>query len=272
MLAALGWLGAARAEPGALPYLFLSSGGVAGGVSAGGSAADELEGRFAPPSGATRVAVAPRSFGAWLRRLPLLPATSPVLLYDGSTKPNQRAHAAVVALDVPKRDLQQCADAVMRLRAEYLLALGKPHEIRFHPDPGKPRALSYTGSVEARAEFMRYMLRVFSAAGSASLQAELARADGPARPGDVLIQGGYPGHALQVLDVAEGGGRRYVLLGQSYMPAQQFHVVRNPTDAALSPWYDEATLDKAPGLMTPEWWRPFMRKDLRRFPAASGEP
>lgn len=254
---------AARAEPPPLPYLFAQPDVLS---------IDDLATRFPPPARAERVPLSPQGFGAWLRHLPLLPPASPVLLFDGTQKPNQRAHVAVVALDVPRRDLQQCADAVMRLRAEYLLALGRPQEIRFHPDPGKPRALAYTGSASQREEFMRYMLRVFSAAGSASLQAELARADGPAQPGDVLIQGGYPGHAVIVLDVAQAQGRRYLLLGQSYMPAQQFHILRNNTDAALSPWYDEATLDAAPGLMTPEWWRPFLRKDLRRFPRAAGEP
>lgn len=265
----LSLLGAAEAyaETGALPYLFPTAGAAATGQ-------DGLVDRIALPqvAGVRRAAVQPRSFGEWLRHLPMLPASSPVLLYDGSRKPNQAAHAAVFALDVPRRDLQQCADAVMRLRAEYLLALGRPREIRFHPDPGKPRVLAYSGTAEARADFMKYMLRVFSEAGSASLQAELARVTGPVQPGDVLIQGGYPGHAILVLDVAEAAGRRYLLLGQSYMPAQQFHLLRNSGDDALSPWYDEATLDGLIGLKTPEWWRPFSRKDVRRFPAVPGEP
>ena len=110
--------------------------------------------------------------------------------------------------------------------------------------------------------------RVFADAGSASLQAELSKLspnNAPLRPGDVLIQGGYPGHAVIVLDVAEGaGGKQWILLGQSYMPAQQFHVLKNPRNEALSPWYD--TADLAGGLQTPEW-RPFSRGDVRRFPA-----
>jgi len=82
------------------------------------------------------------------------------------------------------------------------------------------------------------------------------------QPGDVLIQGGYPGHAVLVLDVAAGkDGRRWLLLGQSYMPAQDFHVLVNPATPS-SPWYDAAAL--ATGLKTPEW-RPFTRRDVRRF-------
>lgn len=248
-----------------LEYLFLPA-------SRARTDTDSIQGRFAPPTGTERVSVAPHSFADWLRELPLLPIGSPVLLYDGQQKPRQDVHAAVTSLDVPKRDLQQCADAVMRLRAEYLLALGKPQQIRFHPDPGKPRALAFAGG--SRADFMSYMLRVFSAAGSASLQAELPKvaASTPLQPGDVLIQGGYPGHAILVLDVAAGGGRRLILLGQSYMPAQQFHVLKNTQDPALSPWFDEARLDTKPGLFTPEWWRPFARSDVRHFAKIPGEP
>ena len=228
-----------------------------------------LSARFAVPDGARRPALPAQSYGAWLRELPLLADGAPVLLFDGRQKPRQDVHAAVVAMDVPARDLQQCADAIMRLRAEYLLASKRSTDIVFHPDPGKPRALRYSGGT--RADFMRYLTRVFVEAGSASLQAELVPVNGPAQPGDVLIQGGHPGHAVIVLDVAEASatatraGKRYVLLAQSYMPAQSLHVLKNPGAPSDSPWYDEAALDGGPGLATPEW-RPFRRKDLYRFP------
>lgn len=229
--------------------------------------AGNLESRFAAPPGSARIELPAASFGAWLRRLPMFPTGAPVRLYTGELKPRQDVHAAVVLLDVGKRDLQQCADAVMRLRAEYLLARGKPELIRFHPEPGRPTALTYSG--HTREAFMRYMTRVFSDAGSASLQAELVPVRGPVQPGDVLIQGGHPGHAVQVLDVAAGGGKRYLLLGQSFMPAQQLHVLKNLGAPDLSPWFDEAALDGSPGLLTPEWL-PFTRKDVRRFPALPG--
>lgn len=229
------------------------------------AAAETLEARFAPPPGAARVAVADGSFGDFLRRLPLKPRGAAVHLYDGRLKPRQDVHAAVVDLDVPPRDLQQCADAVMRLWAEYRYARGAV--VAFHPDPGRPRALTFDARTPdrrgLRAKFDRWLIRVFADAGSASLQAELRGTAGPVQPGDVLIQGGYPGHAILVLDVAAGAdGRRWLLLGQSYMPAQEFHVLRNA--ASPSPWYDAAALSTAAGLVTPEW-RPFSSRDLRRF-------
>jgi hypothetical protein len=191
-----------------------------------------------------------------------------VLLYDGARKARQDVHAAVVDLDVGRRDLQQCADAIMRLRAEYLFASGQPRRIQFHPEPGKKKVLAYTGRGDDRRALARFMVRVFSEAGTASLQAEMPRVKDGAQtlaPGDVLIQGGYPGHGVLVLDAAVGdSGRRYVLLGQSFMPAQQFHVLKNLADPAISPWFDAAALGSAEGLKTPEW-RPFRLQDVRRF-------
>jgi hypothetical protein len=81
--------------------------------------------------------------------------------------------------------------------------------------------------------------------------------------GDVFIQGGSPGHAVLVVDVAEDSkGRRAVLLAQSYMPAQDIHVLRNPS-TPNNPWY---VIDGDGPLTTPEW--DFPGGSLRRFTAA----
>ncbi|HYV64892.1 MAG TPA: DUF4846 domain-containing protein [Myxococcales bacterium] len=222
---------------------------------------EDLAHRIAPPTGAVRTRLDPGTFGDWLRHLPLLPEGAQVHLYDGRLKARQDVHAAVVDLDVGNRDLQQCADAVMRLRAEYLWAAGREGEISFHPQPGKATALAWTGGRDRRA-FAKFLIRVMAQAGTASLAAELAPVgQRPLEPGDVLIHPGYPGHAVLVLDAAQGAdGRRYLLLGQSYMPAQQFHVLRNASDPSLSPWFEAG-----PSIRTPEWPRPFEPGDARRF-------
>ena len=80
------------------------------------SAADTLEQRIPPPPGFQRAPVPEQSWGAWLRGLPMKPAGAPVLLYNGAPKWRQDVHVAVVDIDVGSRDLQQCADAIMRLR------------------------------------------------------------------------------------------------------------------------------------------------------------
>src|SRR6185437_4535612 len=86
-----------------------------------------LESRFLPPRGFARVPLPARSFGAWLRGLPLAPPGTPVKSYLGrvvlpADHPNL---AAVVAIDVGDADLQQCADSVIRLHAEWLYAQGR---------------------------------------------------------------------------------------------------------------------------------------------------
>ncbi|MEO6951449.1 MAG: DUF4846 domain-containing protein [Polyangia bacterium] len=251
LLLSLPLSGAASAAPLGYPWMI-----------PGDTSHEALSHRFPAPPGYTRVPLARGEFGAWLRELPLEPAGTAVRLFDGKEKPRQDVHLAVVAIDVGDRDLQQCADAVMRLRSEFLLARGQT--IVFHPDPKKKlHTMLFDPRIPDpnRKRFHRYLTTLFSEAGSASLQAEMAQATAPAQPGDVLIQGGYPGHAILVVDeVVDPGGKRKLMLAQSYMPAQQIHLLKA---ADGTPWFDEAALDKG-GLKTPEW-RPFHRKDVRRF-------
>jgi hypothetical protein len=238
------------------------------------SASQPLRERIAPPPGYQRVVVDAHSFGAWLREIPVRPADEPVLLYDGRRKPAQDLHVAVVDIDVGKRDLQQCADAVMRLRAEYLFANGRRDEICFRAVSGD--ALPYAsyrrglrpakGSASAWAQraaasdswtgFRQYLNLVFGIANTASLARELEPVRDPRTlvAGDVYIEAAHAarfGHAVLVLDVAQNAaGERVFLIAQSYMPAQQIHVLRNPNQRELGPWY-RAPQDAS--LATPEW-------------------
>jgi hypothetical protein len=211
-----------------------------------------------------------------------------VLLFDGELKRNQRAHYAALDIDTGSRDLQQCADAVIRLRAEYLFSTPCANGITFDFTSGDPAAWSrwrdgfrprVSGShVEWRKaapadasyeSFRAYLDSVFTYAGSYSLSRELRPVSDPRQvlPGDVFVQGGFPGHAVIVVDVAEqSDGARVFLLAQSFMPAQSIHLLVNP-DSTLSPWYRAAATGP---LETPQWC--FEHGDLRRFPARSCEP
>ena len=218
--------------------------------------------RIAPPAGFARLPAAGGSFAEWLRNLPLRPAQTPVRLYDGRLKSSQDKHVAVVDIDTGDRDLQQCADAIMRLRAEYLLSAGRAQDIGFNDSNGK--RIAYRGTAADRKAFQRYMIRVFVYAGTYSLARELKPvAVGDMAIGDVFIKGGFPGHAVLVVDMAvdqTSGEKRFLLL-QSFMPAQDMHILKNPKSADGSPWY--AIPDPSDDLVTPEWV--FKPKALRRF-------
>jgi hypothetical protein len=106
------------------------------------------------------------------------------------------------------------------------------------------------------------MKYIFSYANTASLKKELTVVGiETILPGDVFIQSGNPyGHAVTVVDVAEDvHGNRVFLLAQSYMPAQETHLLINPKNQQLSPWYEA----KDGAILTPEWR--FESTDLRRF-------
>src|SRR5688500_12113193 len=153
-----------------------------------------LASRIAPPPGFERTPVEPASFAGFLRALPLKPGRPAVLLHDGREKPNQDAHHGVIDIDTGKRDLQQCADAVIRLRAEYLWSAPRRDAITFRFTSGHPcpwpkwaagerpviRGNAVTWSKSAAADssytsFRRYLDTVFAYAGTLSLNKELKK-------------------------------------------------------------------------------------------------
>lgn len=204
---------------------------------------------IALPRGYKRVPASDNTFAGWLRDLPVRKDPH-VYLYDGRLKRNQTAQFAVLDISVGKKDLQQCADAVMRLRAEYLFSQKRYSEIVFRDNAGK--SYRWTGA-NNRAAFDRYLETVFSYCNSASLENQLTPVvhSKDIQAGDVLIKGGFPGHAMIVTDVATNSdGNKIYMLAQSYMPAQDIHIVRNPLIGEYSPWYYVSDDQE---IVTPEW-------------------
>lgn len=219
------------------------------------------------PAGYHRIPVPAAAFAAWLRNIPLKKDRT-VYLFNGVRKSNQNAQFAVLDITVGKQDLQQCADAVMRLRSEYLYSRKNYLAIDFYTGPGK--RLNFEdwrkGHELSRSGFDEYLRIVFTYCGTQSLEKQLLPV--PSFPGifagDVLIKGGSPGHAMLVADIAEDNrGHRLYLLAQSYMPAQDIHIVNNPADPALSPWYRAESPDSL--IITPEWT--FKTNQLRTWPS-----
>ncbi|MEO0731632.1 MAG: DUF4846 domain-containing protein [Bacteroidota bacterium] len=242
-----------------------------------------IQTRFPTPEGFTRASYPTRSFAAYLRDRPLEPHGSKVYLYDGREKNTQRVHAAVLDVDVGRRDLQQCADAVMRLRAEYLWSEERYNDISFNFVSGFPaeyrrwrggeriRVRGNTvnwvpggGPDASYAAFRKYLTMVFAYAGTASLVHELKpRPLEDITVGDVFIRGGSPGHAVIVVDkVVDSAGEAMVLLAQSFMPAQDIHVLLNPLATDGNPWHRVADMEEE--VRTAEHL--FAPDELRHFP------
>jgi hypothetical protein len=252
--------------------------------------------RVAAPRGYRRVPLAAGSFGAWLRDLPLEPPGVPVLSHRGAVilPPDHQNLTAVVAIDVGAQDLQQCADSVIRLHAEWRWSQGHRDQ-SYRAASGAempfarwargervtvsgPAGSKLTWAPATRPDdsyhaFRAYLATVFGWANTGSLARDtspIALAD--LRPGDFVVQPGGPGHAVLVLDLAtDPEGHRVVLLGQGFMPAQSFQVLHpgrqdpssTPGAVGNGAWF---RIDDA-GLETPFWPR-FPWTTLHRFPEA----
>ena len=214
-------------------------------------------GEIVTPPGFTRTPANSKSFAAWLRGIQLK-SDPTVFLYNGDVKTNQSAQFAVLNIPVGKKDLQQCADAVMRMRAQFLFDNKRFHEICFNDNKGK----KYRYSISSGESFDQYLEKVYSYCGTLSLAKQLKNTNFQAMQiGDVLIRGGSPGHAVIVVDMAEAPhGKKLYLLAQSYMPAQDIHILKNPARTDLSPWYD---LSANKLIYTPEWL--FTTKELKTW-------
>ena len=237
--------------------------------------------RIEVPKGFERIATEEGSYGDYLRSLPLKPHGSPVLYFNGDIK-SAEVHVAVLDIDVGDRDLQQCADAVMRLRAEYLYSKGEFEKIHFNFTNGfrvdyskwmqgnrvaisgnKTSWVKRTSEASDYKSFRKYLDIVFAYAGTASLVKELNPvAIEDMQIGDVFIKGGSPGHCVIIVDMAKNKetGEKLFLLTQSYMPAQDIHLLKNPNNDEGNPWY---SLKAGEDLDTPEW--DFSAEQLKRF-------
>jgi hypothetical protein len=205
---------------------------------------------------------------------------SKVLLYNGALKGNQSAQIAVFNLPIEKYDLQQCADSIMRMYAEYYWHSKQYNKIAFHFVNGfnaeyskwiqgykisiNGNNVTWTKSSSANSSyesFKNYLKVVFSYASTLSMDKESKSInENDIQVGDIFIKGGSPGHVVMVVDTCVNKeGKKAFLLAQGYMPAQEFHVLKNPNNED-NPWYyvDEITYP----FKTPEYT--FSKGSLKR--------
>jgi hypothetical protein len=235
--------------------------------------ANSIAARIAPPQGYRRIAVPPETYAHWLRYLPLALGEPPLRLHTGEPKRNQRAHFAVVDMDIGDEDLLHSADVPVRLRAEYLLGTNQPGLIDFEVAPGERASWSkWANGYRPRFEdggvawqkqadpdgsytnFRAYLAMVFRHMDTTLLARQLRPISNPAnmRIGDMFVHPGSPGHCAVVVDIAENvrTGARLFLLAQGFVPAQDVHILINPASEDLSPWYSQ---DFGESLQTPEY-------------------
>jgi hypothetical protein len=212
-------------------------------------------------------------FGKWLQGIALKPNDT-VFLYNGKPKTNQSAQYAVLDISVPPADLQQCADAVMRLRADFLYETKQYNKLVFYDVQRKK--ISFLGMLGLKEQdsnfnyveitklalntvYRKFLIKVFGYCNTYSLARDMPTYIKPeqVQAGDVFIRGGFPGHAVMVMAVVHGPEGVKAMLAQSYMPAQDIHILKNEDG---TPWF---SMNFAEILETPEYT--FDKTELMRF-------
>lgn len=239
-----------------------------------------IETRYNVPAGYKRVAIEKGSFGYFLRNQKLKPYGEKALYYNGQAKRSEGIYDSVIDVEIGDRDLHQCADAIMLIRAEYFYQKKEYDKINFNFVSGFNAQYSKwmqgyrinpngKGSYYKKAspsntykDFRSFMNIVFGYAGTLSMEKEMKpQSLENMKIGDVFIMGGSPGHAVIIVDMAENDkGEKIFMLAQSYMPAQQTQILINPADRNMGVWY---SLKGKTVLETSEWRFPLEK--LRKF-------
>lgn len=218
------------------------------------------------PDSFARITAPQGSFAEWLRNITLR-KNNIVYMYNGRPVEQQGLHYAVLDISTGDKDLQQCADAVMRLRAEYFFSRKEYSKIAFGEGRNMYRFNAAVTNMDIsenslHAMLLKYLESVFINCGTYTVDAMTKPvAINDIQPGDVFIKAGSPGHTMIVADVAQNmQGEKIYLLAQSYMPAQDMHIVINPVNRTLSPWY---AANEMKNIVTPGWV--FTSNQLKRW-------
>ncbi|MBR9914752.1 MAG: DUF4846 domain-containing protein [Algicola sp.] len=218
-----------------------------------------IKSRVNAPLGYQRADYAKGSFQEYLRNYKLKPYGTQIINYDDSPYFWQRGHIGVLEVPVPKNGLQQCADALIRIRSEYLWDNNRMDEIGFNFTSGhycswikyaegyrpqingnKVTFIKSAAANHSKNNFYKYLNLIYMYSGTLSLFNELPAIENARdlKIGDMLIKGGSPGHIVMIGDeVVNAEGEKLFLLFQGNTPAQSVHLVKNLEDAHISPWY-----------------------------------
>lgn len=236
------------------------------------SKGDSISTRVIVPEGYNRVKYETGSFQEYLRHYKLKPYGSKIINYDDSEYFAQDWHDAILEVPVPSNGLQQCADALMRIRSEYLWEKNNKDKIGFNFTSGhycswtkyakgfrpkiKGNKVSFHKTASpnhSKANFYTYLNLIYTYAGTMSMHNELQKI--PVKDlqiGDMLVKPGSPGHIEIVVDEIENAtGDRMYLLAQGNTPAQNVCLLKNFENTEFSPWY---RFDENEPVYTPSYY------------------
>ncbi|WP_303317082.1 DUF4846 domain-containing protein [Flavivirga abyssicola] len=218
-----------------------------------------IKSRVNAPDGYKRVQYPKGSFQDYLRNYKLKTFGAKVINYNGSEYYWQDGHIGILNIPVPKNGLQQCADALIRVRSEFLWDNNRKKDIGFNFTSGHycswlKYAEGYRQKIHgnrvtfhksasknhSKENFYKYLNLIYMYSGTLSLYNELPKIEDAKnlKIGDMLIKGGSPGHIVMICDeVINNKGEKLYLLFQGNTPAQSVHLVKNLEDSDISPWY-----------------------------------
>ena len=173
------------------------------------------------PKGFTRDSLSVKGFKEYVRNYKLKSFGSKVINYDGNPYFFQQGHIGVLDINVPSNGLQQCADALIRIRSEYLWDINQKNKIGFNFTSGHycswtKYAQGYRPKIngnkvefkktsrkdDSKVNFHTYLNLIYNYSGTLSLYHELPKINSvdSLQIGDMLILGGSPGHVVMIAD------------------------------------------------------------------------
>ena len=225
------------------------------------------------------------TYQSYLQSLVIKSADSKVMKYDGYEK-KFICYSAVLQIDLMEEDMMRGEHYIQYLRAKFLYNSSKYDMIDFSYDDG--RSLTFEQWAEGARfvwqdsiyiidtiagvnytenSFKKYMDQVYmnSTTNGLAMDTKLLEV-GSLSIGDLMIQPKdmhTPGHAVLVIDMAVNPltGEKMVLLAQGFSPTQDMHILSNPYEADISPWY--RVQEDNMYFTTAQWT--FRKKHIRRF-------
>lgn len=219
--------------------------------------------RINPPMGYSRIFAAENSFASFMRKYPVKMAGAQVMQYDETARTDAQA-AAVLDVVLGKKNHEGPAGAVARLIAEYYydqedysaisFTIGNGFDFTFNKWRKGNKLKSsgnqlewVSGGEDSNSEdnFKSYLSTLFVYISMSTLQKDLQKVEDvdadEIQVGDLYLAQNSDGKSMAVMvaDICQNDetGERLMLLVQGGTPAQQLHIVDNPNDSSIAPWY-----------------------------------